>query len=115
MNREKFINELNKASDQLDKKKLRCIIEQELNLNDQDGSYQLVLAMEELSELIQQVSKVIRGSSNYYDLLQELADVTICIETIKRITKIETKELYKAVNVKVNRISEVIKNNGIYR
>lgn len=47
----------------------------------------LVICAEEMAELIQCISKVIRGKNNMNDLsvLEEIADVEFCLDTIKHI------------------------------
>lgn len=44
---------------------------------------QLVVAMEECSELIKELSKAIRGNSNEMNIAEEIADVEIMTEQIK--------------------------------
>lgn len=44
-----------------------------------------VVAMEEMAELIQQISKNIRGEMDREHLLEEYADVQICMEMLKMI------------------------------
>ena len=46
---------------------------------------QSVICMEECSELIQAVSKQIRGIRSKETLVEEMADVTICLEMLKDI------------------------------
>lgn len=73
------------------------------------GERNLVIVMEELAELSQQVSKVLRGKVQFHDLLEEMADVTIALMYLKEICKISNEELSKAVNVKFQRIEEITK------
>lgn len=45
---------------------------------------QLVVCMEELSELTQAISKEIRGKDDRNNLVEEMADVLICLEILKK-------------------------------
>ena len=56
---------------------------------------QLIIAMEECSELIKEVSKYIRTKDNKENLTEELADVCIMIEQIRLIVGINELELYE--------------------
>jgi hypothetical protein len=62
-----------------------------------------VVAMEEFSELIQQVSKHIREEGNKMDLLEEIADAYICLNFLESIFYFQTGEVSKAIDVKLNR------------
>jgi NTP pyrophosphatase (non-canonical NTP hydrolase) len=49
---------------------------------DKYGDTQKVVAIEELSELIKELSKDLRGNKNVENIAQEIADVTIMIEQL---------------------------------
>ncbi len=66
-----------------------------------DGTLNLIIVMEEFSELIQQVSKFIRGKENHYELLEEVADGYLCMEYIKDLCGLSDVEVNKAINVKL--------------
>lgn len=73
---------------------------------------QLLVCMEEPAELIQAVSKVERypeDSTRMQDLIEEMADVTICLEYLMLIYNIRQEELDEWINRKVKRISKKIK------
>lgn len=70
------------------------------------------VAMEECAELIQTISKKIRENENTAitkkvfnrkHLIEEMADVLICIETLKQIHKVTTEELQSEINRKQER------------
>lgn len=63
---------------------------------------QLLIAMEELAELSQEVSKYLRGKGDYMGLLEELADVTIVMKHIKMILGIKDEDLNRAVCIKID-------------
>lgn len=77
---------------------------------------QHVIVMEELAELAQQVSKKLRGKENAVELLEEMADVSICLEMLRYMNDIPKYQLENAINVKLKRgmescFSQLIQNN----
>ncbi len=73
---------------------------------------QLLVCMEEPAELIQAISKAERypeDSTRMQDLIEEMADVTICLEYLKLIYNIRQEEVDEWINRKVKRISKKIK------
>lgn len=56
--------------------------------------------MEELAELQQQISKQIRGFGDRVGLLEEMADVCIAIEMLKKMYDISDQDLENAMTVK---------------
>lgn len=114
MERNEFLNEMMKLfhdeSKQLSKDEVNSIIQENINtLKDRsikDGCYNLVIVMEELAELSQAISKVLRGKEDRTNLIEELADVSICIEYIKSICDINQDELDRAISVKAKRLQE---------
>lgn len=59
------------------------------------------IVIEELAELIQEVSKFHRNKGDYYDLLQEIADVEICIKVLQKISKTSDETLARAITAKL--------------
>ena len=73
---------------------------------------QLLVCMEEPAELIQAISKAERypeDSTRMQGLIEEMADVTICLEYLKLIYNIKQGEMDEWINRKVKRISKKIK------
>ena len=64
---------------------------------------QHIIVMEELAELAQQVSKKLRGKENEVELLEEMADVSICLEMLRYMNDIPKYQLENAINVKLKR------------
>lgn len=60
-----------------------------------------IVTMEELAELQKEISKKARRGGNNSDLLQELADVYICLEYVRALTGITEEEVYRAIDVKL--------------
>lgn len=73
---------------------------------------QVLVCMEEPAELIQAISKVERypeDSTRMQDLIEEMADVTICLEYLQLIYNIRQEEVDEWINRKVKRISKKTK------
>ena len=66
---------------------------------------QETVAMEEMAELIKEISKNIRGANNRKQLLEELADVNIMLKEIQLIHKISDEELEDEVVFKLVRLN----------
>lgn len=64
---------------------------------------QLIICMEELSELTQAISKEMRGKGNRINTIEEVADVLICIEIIKQVFGITNKDINAWIEYKQNR------------
>ena len=124
MDREEFINEFSstdiKSKDDmyfnLDKLNTEAISHDSLHFNFEGkhirGLTSLVIFMEEMSELQKEMSKVIRNKGDRFNILEELADVSICIERIKLLLNISDEELYKAMQVKMNRFEKRLKQEN---
>lgn len=74
----------------------------------------MVIAMEELAELQQAISKGIRGKLNKDNLTEEIADVYIVLEWIKAYYSVNSEELIKWRKYKENRIVDRL-NRGELR
>ena len=87
------------------------------NLSDGNprGHRNLIIVMEELSELSKEISKELRGKGDKTNILEELADVQVGLYYVQEICKINDEDLHKAINVKMKRLEDVLKANGKYR
>lgn len=75
----------------------------------------LIIAMEECSELVQAITKLKRGSTKKIDnLSEEIADVLICIEWVKRIYGVSELDVNHWIDFKVSRCNERLAN-GTFR
>ena len=74
---------------------------------------QSVICMEECSELIQAVSKQIRGIGSKENLVEEMADVTICLEMLKDIYDIDDTEIGQQIQYKQDRMEQRMDREGI--
>ena len=84
-------------------------------LIDKNGrNTELIICMEECSELIKEISKCIRSSSgdiyagcrkaNVSHLLEEMADVTICIQILQTAFDISDEDLKNIAQTKEDRL-----------
>lgn len=70
----------------------------------QAGSKLSLVLMEETSELVESISRRMRGRvSDNYDVLQECADVIIDVLCISKLFDISTADLQKAITAKCKR------------
>lgn len=119
MNREVFIEQFNKVDSSIDKEWMLDVLNQSVDSNLSDGNPRghrnLIIVMEELSELSKEISKELRGKGDKTNILEELADVQLGIYYVQEICKINNKDLHKAMNVKMKRLEDVLKANGKYR
>ncbi len=75
----------------------------------------LIIAMEECSELVQALTKLKRGSTKKIDnLSEEIADVLICIEWVKRIYGVSELDVNHWIDFKISRCNERLAN-GTFR
>ena len=119
MKRDDFIIKYKNASSNIDHDLIKRVINDSIECNPiecgQRGHRNLIIVMEELAELSQQISKRLRDKYDRISLLEETADVILCLEYIKNIMDFTDIEINKAINVKINRLRDVIKAKGFYK
>lgn len=72
------------------------------------GLRNLIIAMEELSELQQAISKILRGKGDKLNVMEELVDVEVIMETVKNTMGITEQELDKVRYIKLKRLEDKI-------
>lgn len=77
------------------------------------GDTSLIIAMEELAELQQALSKFLRKKPDMDNLHEEFADVMICMEWIKEYCHLEEVEISKWLNYKQSRLVQRYENGEI--
>lgn len=65
-----------------------------------------IIAMEEMAELCKEISKVLRKKGDILNLLEEMADVQICLGFVQMISGITNEQLEAAIAVKLAREEE---------
>ena len=88
-------------------------IEKSPDIEPKPGTRNLIIAMEELNELSQQVSKFVRGRGDYICLVEEIADVLLVMEYIYSCCGIDEKDVVAALEVKKNFLKERL-DKGCY-
>lgn len=87
----------------------------ESSIKNDSPTTKCVIVMEELAELQQEVSKQLRDCGNDFHLIEEMADVYICLEYLTRIFAFTDNAVQTAINVKLQREWERLrKDNDIY-
>jgi NTP pyrophosphatase (non-canonical NTP hydrolase) len=67
---------------------------------------QLIMVMEEASELIKEISKYFRGENNRENIIEEVSDVYIMLEQMRIIFNINDNELNANINKKMKKLEE---------
>ena len=75
-------------------------------LIDKYGDKQVIVAIEELSELQKELCKYLRGKGNIENITEELADVWIMINQMQMLFKIDSYDLEQKIDEKVLRTKE---------
>lgn len=78
-------------------------------------THQKVVAMEEMSELIKEISKDIRGQGNIDHITEEVADVYIMLMQLEKMYGITLSALHAKINKKLERLKERITNEQEHR
>ena len=114
MEREKFIREYNRIDDNesliVSNEQIRELTNKSIDstiLEDKfRGESQLIITIEELNELSQQITKVLRGKYDKVHLLEEFVDVFLTLGSLKEVLNISDKEIRIASSVKYYRLKE---------
>ena len=70
------------------------------------GDKQIVIAIEELSELQKELCKSLRSNYNYGNIVEEIADVEIMLEQMKIYFEINENEIEEMKEIKTKRTKE---------
>ena len=82
--------------------------------NNKRGHRNLIIAMEELSELTKEISKSLRGEYDQLGLMEEIVDVEHVIMTLCNVFNISEDELNKIRYVKIKRIIDRIESEEFH-
>ena len=64
---------------------------------------QSTVCMEEMAELTQQISKKLRGKGDRYHLTEEIADVYICLDMLRKMYAVDNEVLAGIISAKLDR------------
>lgn len=67
------------------------------------GKLQLVVAVEEMSELQKEICKDLRGKGNREHIIEEMADVQLVLDELKEYYGISQEEIYRVKRAKMLR------------
>lgn len=119
MDREKFISQLGNEDENINMNWVLDVLNKSVDSNLSDGNPRghrnLIIVMEELSELSKEVSKELRGKGDQYNILEELADVQLGIYYVQEICGINNEDLHKAMNIKTKRLERILEDKGKYQ
>ena len=101
MNREEFKKKMLNNGAVASKIEVKKIID-DIILNESPRTI-CIIFMEELAELQQEISKQLRNKGDVYGLLEEMADVYIGMELLKRMFNYTSDEIARAVEIKLDR------------
>ena len=73
---------------------------------------QVIVLIEEMSELTKAITKAMRGKENKADIAEEIADVQIMLDQAKLIFKINKETMDTFINYKIDRTLERIANES---
>jgi len=73
-----------------------------------NGENDIHICIEECSELIKSLTKILRGQGDSINLLEEMADVQVCIDMMKVIFNISYRDFQAACYVKQNRLNKIV-------
>lgn len=74
---------------------------------------QMIVAIEELSELQKELTKALRNKIDKIALLEEYVDVSIILEQIKILYKLNDKDINLMKKMKLDRLQERLENNNL--
>ena len=75
---------------------------------------QMIVAVEELSELQKEICKILRGGENFPHLAEEIADATIMLEQLRLMFNIND-EVCEYMDTKVRRLEERLRREAYAR
>lgn len=104
MNRELFKEQFD-AMREANHAEIARLLRRNLTLDDPEVKEDI--AKEEAAELIIEISKFTRHKGNRIGLLEEMADVYICLWNIRQIHNLTNDELERAILVKLRNYSEL--------
>ena len=68
--------------------------------------HQTIVAIEELSELQKELTKMLRGHGSHEHLVEEFTDVVICLSEIEQMYNLRKSELNAMYQTKIKRLKE---------
>ena len=76
-------------------------------------SVQMIVALEEFSEVSKELCKILRGSGDMEHLAEEIADATIMLEQLRYFLGLNEK-VCKYMDLKIERLDDTLSKRGAY-
>ena len=76
------------------------------------GFHNIIIVIEELSELTKELTKALRNKYDFTGILEELADVSLAVDYVKEIFDISDKELEYARSIKMTELYKKLSGNS---
>lgn len=112
MNREKFKKLLDSETGKLSKEEIHDVMNRSIDILSKNtkrrGDTNVIIAVQEFSEMIKEATDYLRGKPDDIGLLEELADTILSAEYIKLIIGIDDELLDRAIKIKIDRLREKI-------
>lgn len=74
---------------------------------------QTFIAIEEMAELMKELSKKMRGSTNKDSIIEEIADVYIVLNELMIMNGIDLNDVVNVMNSKLERLNERLKDESV--
>lgn len=112
LDKTEFMWALRRNEKPMDRGRYKRIIRESIDCKMEICSHHdLIICMEELAELQQALSKELRGKGDSVNILEEVADVLLCIGFIQEIVGLSDDLIVSAMNVKIDRLENIL-NKG---
>lgn len=98
---ENYNDILNNESEIIDKRIIALANQYNLPI----GYMDIIITIEELSELQKSLTKFLRGEKDPIPVLEELVDVKICLNYVRKLLNITPEDEEKATYIKLNRLN----------
>lgn len=79
------------------------------------GERNLVIVLEELSELQDVVIDFLSGNVDKEHIVEEVADVYIGLKYVEKICEIDNEDIKTAIDVKIDRLNNTIEKEGTFK
>ncbi len=73
--------------------------------------HQTIVAIEELSELQKELTKMLRGKGDHQHLVEEFIDVVICLSEVEQMYNLRKGELNSMYQAKIERLKERLEHD----
>lgn len=118
MNKEEFAKKMEQPTIPMSDDYISKVLMKSIFPESQDkfkGYNNLIITMEEFAECSKEVSKFLRGQPDKLSLIEELADVQLCMFYIRKICDISNEDLERAIHIKIERMDRRMKDENNWK